>query len=410
MATITPSVRIPRITETQLFIDGRWEPSSNGKTFPTVNPATEEVLAEIAEGTPEDVDRAVRAARRALEDGPWAKMDARDRGALLHKLADAIEREKEDLAVLETLDNGKRIGDSRSIDIPLTVEALRYYAGYADKIYGKTIPVRGPFFTYTRREPVGVAGQIIPWNFPMVNVAWKWAPALAAGCTVVMKPAEQTPLTALRLARIAKEAGIPDGVVNVVPGDGPNHGSGHRASSGRGQDRLHRIVRGRPDRDAGGGLHAEARDPGARRQEPEHRLRRQRPGDGHSPVAQRDLLESGAGLCGGEPVVRRGQGVRPGGREDRRAEQEVQNRRSARSRDGAGPPGRPHAIRHDHAVYPAWAGAGGRVCDRREAMGRARLLRRADALRRREGRDDDRQGRDLRPGPLCACGFPTWTR
>ncbi|NUQ60938.1 MAG: aldehyde dehydrogenase family protein [Pirellulales bacterium] len=223
MAIATHPVRTPKITETGLFIDGRFQPSAGGKTFPTINPATEEVLAEISEGTAEDVDRAVRAARRALQSGPWATMDARDRGSLLLQLADAIQQEREELAVLETLDNGKRLADSR-VDVTLCVEALRYYAGYADKIYGKTIPVRGPFFTYTRREPVGVAGQIIPWNFPMVNVVWKWAPALAAGCTVVLKPAEQTPLTALRLARIAKEAGIPDGVVNVVPG-GPATGA-----------------------------------------------------------------------------------------------------------------------------------------------------------------------------------------
>lgn len=217
-------VEIPKITETQLFIGGRWEPSSSGKTFLTINPATEEVLAEVAEGTAEDVDRAVQAARQALEVGPWATMEPRDRGGLLYKLADAIERQKEELAVLETLDNGKPLRESRTVDVPLCVEGLRYYAGYADKIYGKTIPVRGPFFTYTRREPVGVAGQIIPWNFPMIDVSWKWAPALAAGCTVILKPAEQTPLTALRLARIAQEVGVPDGVINVLPG-GPQTGA-----------------------------------------------------------------------------------------------------------------------------------------------------------------------------------------
>jgi len=166
MATTTKPVSRPKISETQLFIGGRFQPASNGKTFPTINPATEEVLAEISEGTTDDVDQAVQAARGALENGPWATMDARDRGALLHTLADAIQQQREELAVLETLDNGKRIADSRNVDVSLCVEALRYYAGYADKIYGKTIPVRGPFFTYTRREPVGVAGQIIPWNFP----------------------------------------------------------------------------------------------------------------------------------------------------------------------------------------------------------------------------------------------------
>ena len=152
-------------------------------------------------------------------------MDARDRGRLMYKLADLIEEELNDLAALETLDNGKPIRDSRAADLPLTIDCLRYYAGYADKIHGQTIPVRGNYFTYTRREPVGVVGQIIPWNFPMLMVAWKWGPALAAGCTIVMKPAEQTPLTCLRMAKLAQEAGIPDGVINVVPGYGPTAGA-----------------------------------------------------------------------------------------------------------------------------------------------------------------------------------------
>jgi aldehyde dehydrogenase (NAD+) len=144
---------------------------------------------------------------------------------LLWKLADLIESELDELAALETLDNGKPIRDSRAADLPLTIDCLRYYAGYADKIHGQTIPIRGNYFCYTRREPVGVAGQIIPWNFPMLMVAWKWGPALAAGCTIVMKPAEQTPLTCLRMARLAQKAGIPDGVINVVPGYGPTAGA-----------------------------------------------------------------------------------------------------------------------------------------------------------------------------------------
>jgi aldehyde dehydrogenase (NAD+) len=225
MATATDISTIPEIKHTECFIRGRWLPASNGKTFPTINPATEEVIAEIAEGTAEDVDHAVLAARDAFEDGPWPRMSARDRGKLLNRLADLIEHESAELAALETLDNGKPIRDSRSIDVPMTIDTFRYYAGYADKIYGQTIPATGNFFSYTRREPVGVAGQIIPWNFPMLMVAWKWAPALAAGCTVVLKPAEQTPLTALRLAHLAQEAGFPDGVINVVPGDGPNTGA-----------------------------------------------------------------------------------------------------------------------------------------------------------------------------------------
>lgn len=224
MATTLEPVAQSKIHQTQCFIDGRWTPAVSGKTFDTVNPATEEVIAQIAEGDAEDVDLAVKAARKALT-GPWGKMDARDRGRLMYRLADLIEEEIDELATLETLDNGKPIRDARNADLPLVVDCLRYYAGFADKIHGQTIPVRGNYFTYTRREPVGVAGQIIPWNFPMLMVAWKWGPALAAGCAIVMKPAEQTPLTCLRMARLAQKAGIPDGVINVVPGYGPTAGA-----------------------------------------------------------------------------------------------------------------------------------------------------------------------------------------
>ena len=227
MATaVEPSIlrQVP-IRQTQCFIAGHWVPAISGKTFETINPATEEVIAQVAEGDEADVDLAVSAARDALEHGPWSRMDARDRGRLLHRLADLIEEEIDELAALESLDNGKPIRDARNADLPLVLDCLRYYAGYADKIHGQTIPVRGNYFTYTRREPVGVVGQIIPWNFPMLMVAWKWGPALAAGCTIVMKPAEQTPLSCLRMARLAQKAGIPDGVINVVPGYGPTAGA-----------------------------------------------------------------------------------------------------------------------------------------------------------------------------------------
>jgi aldehyde dehydrogenase (NAD+) len=223
--TLEKPVAQPRIHQTECFIGGRWTASVSGKTFDTINPATEETIAQVAEGDAADVDLAVEAARNALEHGPWSKMDARDRGRLMHKLCDLIEQETDQLAALESLDNGKPIRDARAADLPLTVDCLRYYAGYADKIHGQTIPVRGNYFTYTRREPVGVVGQIIPWNFPLLMTAWKWGPALAAGCTIVMKPAEQTPLTCLRLARLAQKAGIPDGVINVVPGYGPTAGA-----------------------------------------------------------------------------------------------------------------------------------------------------------------------------------------
>ena len=151
-------------------------------------------------------------------------MDARDRGRLMNKLADLMENEIDELAALETLDNGKPLRDARHADLPLAIDCLRYYAGFADKIHGETIPIRGNYFAYTRKEPVGVVGQIIPWNFPVLMAAWKWAPALATGCTLVMKPAEQTPLTCLRMAQLAQEAGIPDGVINVIPGYGPTAG------------------------------------------------------------------------------------------------------------------------------------------------------------------------------------------
>ena len=225
MSTTLEPVAKPRIRQTDCFIGGQWVPAASGKTFETVNPATEEVITQVAEGDAADVDLAVEAARNALENGPWATMDARDRGHLLYKLADLIEENLEELAALETLDNGKPISESRSADLPLVVDCLRYYAGWADKIHGKTIPVRGNYFSYTRREPVGVVGQIIPWNFPMLMVAWKWGPALAAGCTIVMKPAEQTPLSCLRMARLAQKAGFPDGVINVIPGYGPTAGA-----------------------------------------------------------------------------------------------------------------------------------------------------------------------------------------
>jgi aldehyde dehydrogenase (NAD+) len=215
----------PKIRHTQLLIGGKWRDSLSGKTFPTINPATEETIAEVAEGDAADIDLAAKAARTAFESGPWGKMDARDRGKLMTKLANLLEDNFDELAALESLDNGKPISDARAADLPLAIDCLHYYAGWADKIHGDTIPIRGNHFCYTRREPLGVVGQIIPWNFPMLMAAWKWGPALAAGCTIVMKPAEQTPLTCLRMGELALEAGIPPGVINVVPGYGPTAGA-----------------------------------------------------------------------------------------------------------------------------------------------------------------------------------------
>src|SRR5579864_1196119 len=227
MATITKPKRskTTRSFQTKMLIDGKWRESASGKSFATINPATEEEIAQVAEGDAADIDQAVKAARKAFDSGPWRKTDARDRGIMMNRLADLIERHKDELAELETLDNGKPISESKNADLPLVIDCFRYYAGWADKIHGQTVPIRGNYFCYTKREPVGVAGQIIPWNFPMLMVAWKWGPALAAGCTVVLKPAEQTPLTALRLGELALEAGYPPGVINIIPGFGETAGA-----------------------------------------------------------------------------------------------------------------------------------------------------------------------------------------
>lgn len=207
----------------QLFIDGQWMDAESGGTFATPNPATGEVFAEVAAADKADIDKAVAAARRAFE-GKWSKLSARDRGRLLYKLSQLIEQHTKELAELETLDNGKPIKESLYVDLPQVVENFEYFAGWATKIEGQTIPVPGRMFNYTLREPLGVCGQIIPWNFPLLMAAWKLAPALAAGNTVVLKPAEQTPVTALELGKLVQEAGFPEGVVNIVPGYGETAG------------------------------------------------------------------------------------------------------------------------------------------------------------------------------------------
>jgi len=212
----------------KMLIGGQWVDALSGKTFKTYNPATGEVLAHVAEGDRADIDQAVKAARKAFESGPWAEMAPAERGRLLWKISDLIEQHHEELAELETLDNGKPLFFSRIVDVPTAVQTFRYFAGWATKVEGNTIPISAhgaKYFAYTMREPVGVVGQIIPWNFPLIMAAWKLAPALAVGCTVVLKPAEQTPLTALRLGELVMEAGIPEGVVNIVPGYGETAGA-----------------------------------------------------------------------------------------------------------------------------------------------------------------------------------------
>ena len=234
MATATQAVQLTDsvtryVAKTrQMLINGKWVDAVSGKTFPTYNPATGEVLANVAEGDKEDINRAVAAARAAFDTGPWSKITPSQRGKLIWKLADLIEQHAEEFAQLESLDNGKPLAIARIADIPGTIDMFRYMAGWATKIEGNTIPISAhgaKFLAYTLREPVGVVGQIIPWNFPLMMASWKLGPALATGCCVVLKPAEQTPLSALLLGELIQEAGIPDGVVNIVPGYGETAGA-----------------------------------------------------------------------------------------------------------------------------------------------------------------------------------------
>ncbi len=219
-----PRTSRPKVTQTRLLINNQFVDAAEGGEFETIDPSTGEVIARVAEATAVDVDRAVKAARRALDSGPWATMDAADRGNLLLKLANLVEQNAEELATLESYNCGKTITDAKG-DLQGVVNTLRYYGGWADKVEGRTVPVRGSFLSYTLRQPVGVVGQIIPWNFPLLMLAWKWGPALACGNTIVMKPAEQTPLTALRIGELAIEAGFPAGVINLLNGFGETAGA-----------------------------------------------------------------------------------------------------------------------------------------------------------------------------------------
>jgi len=235
--TVSPAQVDPRVTSflskpRKMLINGKWVDSVSGKTFPTYDPSTGEVLAQVAEGDHADIDLAVKAARRAFADGsPWRKLTPSERGKLIWKIADLIDAHTEEFAYLESLDNGKPLTIARAADVPLAADLFRYMAGWATKIEGNTIPISVPYtpgakyLGYTLREPVGVVGQIIPWNFPLLMAAWKLGPALAAGCTVVLKPAEQTPLSVLLLGEVIVEAGIPEGVVNIVPGYGETAGA-----------------------------------------------------------------------------------------------------------------------------------------------------------------------------------------
>jgi len=205
---------------TKLLINGQWVEPASGEYYDNVNPTTGQVIGPVAEGGAEDVDRAVKAARAAFESGPWSTMHPADRGRLITKFAELVRANARRLAEIDAIDAGKPVTSSLRVDIPNAIDCLEYYAGWADKIHGETVPVRGHFFTYLLRQPVGVVGQIIPWNFPVMMAAWKLGPALATGCTVVLKPAEQSPLSAQVLGELALEAGFPPGVINIVTGFG----------------------------------------------------------------------------------------------------------------------------------------------------------------------------------------------
>ena len=233
---ISPINIDPRVSDflekpRKMLIGGRWVDAASGKTFPSFNPATGEVLAQVTEGDKHDIDAAVKAARKAFDGGRWPRMTPSERGRLIWKLADLLEANLEEFALLESLDNGKPLAIARVADVPMAVDLFRYMAGWATKLEGTTIPIsvnyppKAKYLAYTLREPVGVVGQIIPWNFPLLMAAWKLGPALASGCTIVLKPAEQTPLTALRLGELIMEAGFPEGVVNIVPGYGETAGA-----------------------------------------------------------------------------------------------------------------------------------------------------------------------------------------
>ncbi|XP_009617290.1 benzaldehyde dehydrogenase, mitochondrial isoform X1 [Nicotiana tabacum] len=218
----TPPVQV---SFTKLLINGQFVDSASGKTFPTLDPRTEEVIANVAEGDAEDINRAVAAARKAFDEGPWPKMSAYERSKIMFKFADLVEKHNDELAALETWDNGKPYLQAAQAEVPSFVRLFRYYAGWADKIHGLTVPADGPHHVQTLHEPIGVAGQIIPWNFPLLMFAWKVGPALACGNTIVLKTAEQTPLTALYVANLFHEAGLPPGVLNIVSGFGPTAGA-----------------------------------------------------------------------------------------------------------------------------------------------------------------------------------------
>ena len=387
------------ISATKLLINNRWIPSESGKTFATINPSTGEEICQIAEADAADVEKAVKAARAAFEHGPWRKTLASERGRMLNRLADLIEKHADELAMLESLDNGKPVSVAKAVDVAATVACYRYFAGWTDKVHGKTIPIDGDFFCYTRHEPVGVVGQIIPWNFPMLMQAWKLAPALATGNTVVMKPAEQTPLSALRIGELVVEAGFPEGVLNLLPGFGPTAGAaiarhmdvdkvaftgstevGHLIMEAAAKSNLKRVT-----------LELGGKSP-------------------NIVFADTDLDEAVEGAHFGLvlqsrpvllrrfPSVRRREDLRRVRRKERHPGKKSHRRKSFRPQDRTRSAGRPGAVRQSHGLYRFGTQRRRKARVRRRPRRRSRLFHPADRVRRCAGRHDHRTGRNLRTG------------
>ena len=395
-AAIEPSVKI---SANKLLINGKWVNSASGKTFPTINPSTGEVITQVAEADAADVDKAVAAARAAFETGRGEENDRVAARAMMNRLADLIEKHADELAQLESLDNGKPYQVAKAADLPLTMACYRYYAGWADKIQGKTIPVNGHYFCYTKHEPVGVVGQIIPWNFPLLMQAWKLGPALATGCTVVMKPAEQTPLTALRVGELIMEAGFPEGVVNILPGYGPTAG----AAIARHMDVDKVAFTGSTE--VGKLIMRAAAETNLKRVTLEL--------GGKSPnivFADADMDEAiegahfalffnqGQCCCAGSRLFVEEKCYDEFVEKKRGAREEAHGGQSVRCEDGAGAAGGPGPVQQSDGLHRQGQERKRQDADGRRARRRQRILHRADCVCRCDRQHDHRAGRDFRAG------------
>jgi phenylacetaldehyde dehydrogenase len=286
----------------RMLIDGEWVEAAHRRALDVYDPALGEVIDQVPEGDAEDIDLAVRAARRALEHSAWSRLAASERGRLIWRIGDLILENADELAALESLDNGKPLSVASAVDVPLSADLFHYMSGFATKVPGRRFPVSVPypldaqFRAYTLKEPIGVVGQILPWNFPLLMAAWKLGPALAAGCTVVLKPAEQTPLSALRLSELMLEAGLPNGVINVVTGFDETGRRGDCRPPRDRQGRVHGLDRGRKADRRGRRGRRQAGERTARREVPERRIRRRGRRDGDRRRDERDLLQPRAVL------------------------------------------------------------------------------------------------------------------